>query len=199
MAEADFALGRFATAAAAAKRAFREIGTAQEGRVPDGWRRLHYPIEQGGFLSTDAREFHLDPALLRALVRQESVFNPGARSHAGALGLSQLLPGTAKPLAKSVLRVRYRRAFLYDPGINARLGAAFFRQLLDRFGGDRAYALAAYNGGPARMQRVLTENRGRLEDEIIESHPFGETRDYVRRVLLYAESYRALYPERAAP
>ncbi|HEY3171307.1 MAG TPA: lytic transglycosylase domain-containing protein [Thermoanaerobaculia bacterium] len=199
VAEADFALGRFATAAAAAKRAFPEIGTAQEGRVPDGWRRLHYPIEEGGFLSAHAREFRLDPALLRALVRQESVFNPQARSHAGALGLTQLLPGTAKPLAKSVLRVRYRRAFLYDPGVNARLGAAFFRQLLDRFGGDRAYALAAYNGGPARMQRVLAENRGRPEDEIIESHPFAETRDYVRRVLLYAESYRALYPERALP
>ncbi len=199
VAEADFALGRFATAAAAAKRAFREIGTAQEGRVPDGWRRLHYPIEEGAFLSAHAREFRLDPALLRALVRQESVFNPEARSHAGALGLTQLLPGTAKPLAKSVLRVRYRRAFLYDPGVNARLGAAFLRQLLDRFGGHQAYALAAYNGGPARMQRVLAENRGRSEDEIIESHPFAETRDYVRRVLLYAESYRALYPERPTP
>ena len=127
------------------------------------------------------------------------MFNPQARSHAGALGLTQLLPGTAKPLAKSVLRVRYRRAFLYDPGVNARLGAAFFRQLLDRFGGDQAYALAAYNGGPARMQRVLDENVGRPEDEVIESHPFAETRDYVRRVLLNAESYRALYPERASP
>ena len=194
LAEADFALGRFATAAAAAKRAFAEIGTAEEGRVPDGWRRLHYPVEEGGFLIERAREFRLDPALLRGLVRQESVFNPSASSHAGALGLTQLLPGTAKPLAKSVLRVRYRRAFLYDPGVNARLGAAFLRQLLDRFGGNRRYALAAYNGGPARMQRVLAENRGRAEDEILESHPLPETRDYVRRVLLYTESYRELYP-----
>ena len=194
LAEADFALGRFATAAAAAKRAFAGIGTAEEGRVPDGWRRLHYPVEEGGFLIERAREFHLDPALLRGLVRQESVFNPSASSHAGALGLTQLLPGTAKPLAKSVLRVRYRRAFLYDPGVNARLGAAFLRQLLDRFGGNARYALAAYNGGPARMQRVLAENQGRAEDEILESHPLPETRDYVRRVLLYAESYRELYP-----
>jgi soluble lytic murein transglycosylase len=199
LAEADFALGRFATAAVAAKRAFPEIGTAQEGGVPDGWRRLHYPVEEGGFLIERAREFRLDPALLRGLVRQESVFNPAAVSRAGALGLTQLLPGTAKPLAKSVLRVRYRRAFLYDPGVNARLGAAFFRQLLDRFGGNSRYALAAYNGGPARMQRVLAENRGRQEDEILESHPLSETRDYVRRVLLYAESYRELYPPPAAP
>jgi soluble lytic murein transglycosylase len=194
LAEADFAIGRFATAAAAAKRAFAEIGTAEEGRVPDGWRRLHYPVEEGGFLVERAREFHLDPALLRGLVRQESGFNPTASSHAGALGLTQLQPGTAKPLAKSVLRVRYRRAFLYDPGVNARLGAAFLRQLLDKFGGNARYALAAYNGGPARMQRVLAENRGRPEDEILESHPLAETRDYVRRVLLYAETYRELYP-----
>ncbi|HEU5249514.1 MAG TPA: transglycosylase SLT domain-containing protein, partial [Thermoanaerobaculia bacterium] len=196
IAEADFALGRFASAAAAAKRAFPEIGTAEEARVPDGWRRLHYPVEEGGFLPERAREFHLDPALLRGLIRQESVFESGAKSHAGALGLTQLLPGTAKPLARSVLRVRYRRAFLYDPGVNARLGAAYLRQLLDRFGGSIRHALAAYNGGPSRMSRVLQENRGRAEDEILESHPFHETRDYVRRVLLYAESYRELYPTR---
>jgi soluble lytic murein transglycosylase len=196
IAEADFALGRFPAAAAAAKRAFPEIGTAEEARVPDGWRRLHYPVEEGGFLPARAAEFHLEPAVLRALVRQESVFVAGAKSHAGALGLTQLMPGTAKPLARSVLRVRYRRAFLYDPGVNARLGAAYLRQLLDRFEGNVPYALAAYNGGPARMSRVLQDNRGRGEDEILESHPFPETRDYVRRVLLYAESYRELYPTR---
>jgi soluble lytic murein transglycosylase len=92
--------------------------------------------------------------------------------------------------------VRYRRAFLYDPGVNTRLGAAYLHQLVDRFGGNLLYALAAYNGGPARMNRVLAENRGRSEDEILESHPFAETRDYVRRVMLYAESYRELYPTR---
>ena len=196
LAEADFALGRFPSAAAAAKRAFPQIGTAEEGRVPDGWRRLHYPVEEGGFLPERAREFGLDPAVLRGLVRQESVFDAGAKSRAGALGLMQLLPGTAEPLVRSVLRVRYRRAFLYDPGVNARLGAAYLKQLLDRFSGNLLFALAAYNGGPTRMRRVLQENPGRAEDEILESHPFHETRDYVRRVLLYSESYRELYPGR---
>ena len=194
IAESDFALGRFPSAASAAKRAFPGIGTAEEGRVPDGWRRLHYPVEEGGFLPARAKEFRLDPSLLRGLIRQESVFDVGAKSRAGALGLMQLMPGTAEPLARSVLRVRYRRAFLYDPGVNARLGAAYLRQLLDRFGGNIRFALAAYNGGPARMSRVLQENRGRAEDEILESHPFHETRDYVRRVMLYTESYRKLYP-----
>ena len=194
IAESDFALGRFPSAAAAAKRAFPEIGTAEEGRVPDGWRRLHYPVEEGGFLPARAKEFRLDPSLLRGLIRQESVFDVGAKSRAGALGLMQLMPGTAEPLARSVLRVRYRRAFLYDPGVNARLGAAYLRQLIDRFSGNIRFALAAYNGGPARMSRVLQDYRGRAEDEILESHPFHETRDYVRRVMLYTESYRELYP-----
>ena len=196
LAEAQFALGRFPAAAAAAYRAFPDLGTAAEGRVPDGWRRLYYPIEEKGFVGARAKEFGVDPALLRGLVRQESVFEPRARSRAGALGLTQLMPATAKSLARSVLRARYRSAFLYDPGVNARLGAAYFRQLLDRFGGKPVFALAAYNGGPTRMARIVRENPGREDDEVFESHPAYETRDYVRRVMLYAESYRELYPDR---
>ena len=198
LAETEFALGRFSGAAAAAKRAFPDMGTPAEARVPDAWRRFYYPIEEDRFLAGDARQFGLDPALLRALVRQESVFDPRARSRAGALGLTQLMPATARSLARSVLRMRYRRAFLYDPGVNARLGAAYFRRLLDRFGGRTIFALAAYNGGPTRMARVVAENPGRDEDEVFESHPARETRDYVRRVMLYAESYRQLYPEPGA-
>ncbi len=194
IAEADFALGRFAPAAAAVKRAFPEIGTAEEAKVPDGWRRFYYPIEVGGFLASEARQFRLDPAILRGLVRQESVFDPAARSRAGALGLTQLMPETAKSLAKSVLRVRYRRAFLYDPSVNARLGAAYLRGLFDRFSNNPLWALAAYNGGPTRMARVLRENAGLPDDEVFESHPAFETRDYVRRVMLFSGSYRELYP-----
>jgi len=194
IAESDFALGRFMTAAASIKRALPEIGTAEEGRVPDGWRRLYYPIEEGGFLPERAKEFALDPAVLRGLVRQESVFDSSAKSRAGAMGLMQLMPATAKSLSRSVLRSRYRRAFLYDPGVNARLGAAYLRSLLDRFDDSTILALAAYNGGPTRIARLVRENPDLPEDELFESIPLYETRDYVRRVLLFAESYRELYP-----
>jgi soluble lytic murein transglycosylase len=193
LAEAEFALGRFPAATEAARRAFPDLGTAFEARVPDGWRRLFYPIEEKGYLSGRASEFGLDPSLLRALVRQESIFEPRARSRAGALGLTQLMPATAKSLVRSVLRARYREAFLYDPGVNARLGAAYFKQLLKRFGGKTLFALAAYNGGPTRMARLIKENSSQDDEEIFESHPAYETRDYVRRVMLYAESYRELY------
>jgi soluble lytic murein transglycosylase-like protein len=195
LAESEFALGHFAGAASALRRAFPEMGTAEEGRVPDGWRRLYYPIEEGGYVAERAREFGLDPAVLRGLVRQESLFEAKARSRAGALGLTQLLPSTARSVARSVLRVRYRRAFLYDPGVNARLGAAYLRRLYDLFDGDPIFALAAYNGGPGRMAGVLKNRAALEEDELFESHPAYESRDYVRRVMLFAESYRELYPE----
>ena len=193
-AQSDFALGRFLVAASAIKRALPEIGTAEESRVPDAWRRLYYPIEEGSYLADGATEFSLDASVLRGLVRQESVFDASAKSHAGAMGLTQLMPATAKSLARSVLRSRYRRAFLYDPGVNARLGAAYLRKLLDRFDGSTLLALAAYNGGPTRIARARRENPGLPEDELFESIPLFETRDYVRRVLLYSESYRELYP-----
>jgi soluble lytic murein transglycosylase-like protein len=194
LAQADFALGRFATAALAIKRALPEIGTAEEGRVPDGWRRLYYPIEEDGMLAARARELGLDAAVLRGLVRQESVFDPRVRSHAGAVGLMQLMPVTAKSLSRSVLHRPYRGGFLYDPRVNAALGAAYLKRLIERFDGSTVLALAAYNGGPARIARVARENPRLSEDELFESIPFLETRDYVRRVLLYSESYRELYP-----
>ena len=122
------------------------------------------------------------------------MFDATAKSRAGAMGLTQLMPATAKSLAKSVLRQRYRRAFLYDPGVNAQLGAAYLRRLLDQFGNSPVLALAAYNGGPTRIARLVRESPGKPEDELFESIPLYETRDYVRRVLLYAESYRELYP-----
>jgi soluble lytic murein transglycosylase len=110
------------------------------------------------------------------------------------MGLTQLMPATAKSLSRSVLRSRYRRAFLYDPGVNVRLGAAYLRRLIDEFHGSTILALAAYNGGPSRIARIVRENPRLSEDELFESIPLWESRDYVRRVLLYAESYRELYP-----
>ena len=194
LAQAEFALGRFSAAAIAIKRALPEIGTAEEGRVPESWRRFYYPIEEGGTLATRARQFDLDASLLRGLVRQESVFDARVKSHAGAVGLMQLMPSTAKSLSKSVLHTRYRGGFLYDPDVNAALGAAYLKRLVDQFDGSTVLGLAAYNGGPSRIARLARENPRLSEDELFESIPLFETRDYVRRVLLYAESYKELYP-----
>jgi soluble lytic murein transglycosylase-like protein len=111
----------------------------------------------------------VDPALLRGLIRQESNFNPSARSSAGAIGLCQLMPATAAGLGVTNPS---------DPAQNLEGGAKYLRQQLDRFGGDVSKALAAYNAGPGAVQRY-----GGVP-------PYPETQNYVQRVTAYAEEYR---------
>jgi soluble lytic murein transglycosylase-like protein len=116
-----------------------------------------------------AQRHGVDPSLLRALIRQESNFDPTARSSAGAIGLCQLMPATAAGLGI---------ANPSDPVQNIEGGAKYLRQQLDRFGGDVTKALAAYNAGPGAVQRY-----GGVP-------PYAETQAYVQRVTAYAEEYR---------
>lgn len=115
----------------------------------------------------------LDPALLRGLIRAESNFNPNAGSPAGAQGLTQLMPGTARSLGVTNP---------FDPAQAIEGGARYLRQQLDRFGGDERLALAAYNAGPGAVQRF-----GGVP-------PYAETQTYVERVLGYAQQYRSAAP-----
>jgi peptidoglycan lytic transglycosylase len=192
LAIAEFALGNFGAAARLIKSVFPEIGTAVERVVPDEWRRLYYPIEPEGIVRKEAVAANLDPAMVRALVRQESTFRPNVRSAAGAVGMMQLLPKTARRLTRAVLKRRFHISFLYDPGINVRLGTSYLRQLKERFGGDMILTLAAYNAGPDRLGEATIE--GLPDDVRLETIPFSESRRYVRHILLFASSYRELYP-----
>jgi soluble lytic murein transglycosylase-like protein len=115
----------------------------------------------------------IDPALLKGLVSQESGFNPSARSGAGAVGLTQLMPGTAAGLGVTNV---------LDPAQSLDGGAKYLRAQLDAFGGDVARALAAYNAGPGAVQRY-----GGVP-------PYAETQNYVRAVQANATAYRASSP-----
>lgn len=141
-------------------------------------------------------ELPLNTALLHALVRQESAFDVGAHSRAGARGLMQLMPATARKIAKD-LRIKDHSTdrLTEDPFHNLTLGSAYLGEMLTRYDGSMVMALAAYNAGPHRVDRWLKDNgdpRESLDDAIdwIESIPFSETRNYVQRILETLPIYR---------
>ncbi len=172
----------------------------RDGRVDP---LLAFPVPRlDGFLRP--RNGEPEPALLLAVARQESQFDPRAVSPAGARGLMQLMPATARAVARE-LAIDYRpEALLAEPAFNLRLGAHYLGRQLERFG-EPALALAAYNAGPGRVVAWLAQYgdpRGRGRHALvdwIERIPFRETRNYVQRVLEGAEVYRRLLAERAPP
>ena len=140
---------------------------------------------------------HTEPehALVLAVIRQESAFDGGAVSYAGARGLMQIMPATAKRLARQLKMGYSKDKLVNDPAFNLRLGRAYLTQLLDRYDGSAMLALAAYNAGPARVNRWIKQNgdpRDPTVDPVqwLETIPFSETRNYVMRVLESLVVYR---------
>lgn len=122
---------------------------------------------------------------LMAIARRESAFFPGAQSPVGARGLMQIMPTTGESVATS-LQQPHRDSDLFDVGHNVMVGSAYYRQLLDRFSGNRVFALAAYNAGPFRMERWRHGAGEGVPVEVwIETIPYLETRNYVQAVLAY--------------
>ena len=143
---------------------------------------LRFPLAYSDVFRERARLLGLPESELMAIARRESAFFPAARSPAGARGLMQVLPSTGRQVARRLGRPPGTAA-LYDVEDNVLIGSAYYRQLLDRFAGNRVLALAAYNAGPARVERWLDSDLP-LE-RWIESIPYRETRDYVKAVLAY--------------
>lgn len=136
-----------------------------------------------------------EPALVLAVIRQESEFYPKARSPVGALGLMQLMPTTARQTARGIGLSYSRSRLTSEPEYNVRLGQAYLAELLTQFDGSYILALAAYNAGPARAQRWIREfgdPRMPSVDPVlwIERIPFNETRNYVQRILESLVVYR---------
>ncbi|MDD3181514.1 MAG: lytic transglycosylase domain-containing protein [Alphaproteobacteria bacterium] len=142
-------------------------------------------------------------ALTHALIRQESQFKADAGSPVGARGLMQLMPGTAKDVAKK-LDMRYSPARLIDPDYNVKLGTYFIQKQIDNFDGSYVLALAGYNAGPRRAREWVQsfgDPRSAQVDTIdwIELIPIYETRNYVQRILENLQFYRARLSKGEAP
>jgi soluble lytic murein transglycosylase len=155
-------------------------------------REALYPRAYAGEVVAALAGSGIDPDVIYSLIRQESFFDPKAVSGAGAVGLMQLMPDTAKAVGKKI-GIRPERADLFNPVVNIRLGVAFFRERLAREGSLVA-ALASYNAGENRVA-VWNAGFGSLGEELfVELIPYTETRDYVRRITTNAMLYERLYP-----
>lgn len=154
--------------------------------------RAIFPWPNRSAVEAEAKEFGIDPLLLVAIVRQESVFDPQALSPAGARGLAQILPGTAAFTARG-LDVSFDAEWITVPDLNLHLGAAHLAELLKRFDGRVEPAVAAYNAGSRPVVRWLGRGGSDDPDRFIELIPYPETRGYVRSVLRNRDLYRAMY------
>jgi peptidoglycan lytic transglycosylase len=150
---------------------------------PAWWARLWYPLGYASIIRGHAANYHLDPALLAAVIEEESKFDANARSSAGAVGLMQLTPQTAEGIAQYTGGSKFVLSDLTNPEINIRYGAWYLRHLLDRYKDERT-ALAAYNAGQENVDRWLAAG---------EAIQFPETRAYVDRVERLKGIYRRAY------
>ena len=157
------------------------------------WGRFLHPLRFRSALCRDARINGLDPSLVAAVVLHESSYRPEARSAAGALGLMQLMPTTARWLSRRFEGSDVSMIALLDPEVNLRLGTLYLGELRSRFGNDPILYLAAFNAGPENVREWLAHNHS--PHLSIEQIPFGETRRYVRSVLACQTCYRQLYSE----
>jgi soluble lytic murein transglycosylase len=153
-------------------------GAAVVATEPDWYLRARYPLRYDHIVRGHAENYRLDPALVAAVIYQESKFRADAKSDSGAVGLMQLLPETAQGIAARTGGSEFEVDDLYDPEINVRYGSWYLRHLIDKYGTE-ARALAAYNGGQGNLDRGIM---------------YPETRHYVDRVLELRGIYRKAYP-----
>lgn len=165
---------------------------------PVAWEKGTLPLWTAGYpraytdlVSQNAALNGLSEGLVYALIRAESGFSPAVKSGAGAIGLMQMMPATARMTARE--KGEFNPLRLTVPEYNIRLGTKHLHDLMKEHNGDVVYMAAAYNAGTAALERWKKSYRGLKKDEFIESIPYQETRDYVKKVYASAATYRQLY------
>ena len=154
-------------------------------------RELRYPLYYQDLVEGYSKKYNLDPFLVFAIIWQESRFGKVDVSSASAIGLMQIIPSTGAWIAKRMRRRNYRTDRLFEPKTNIVFGCYYFRHLLDRFDNNIILALCAYNGGPENTSNWFSKENDL--DEFVESIPFPETYNYVKRVISAYQQYQSLY------
>ncbi len=172
------------------------FGGALEQGIDPEWREawnLAWPRPFDTSVRQAVEEFESDPALVYAVMREESTYQPRVESPAGALGLMQIIPRTGSRIAGSLGTGPFEPQSLLNPDTNIRFGTYYLKELLGRFNGSWPLAIAAYNAGPDVVSEWRARDGALAQDAFVESVPYGETRRYLRRVLRSYRVYRLLY------
>ena len=160
--------------------------------VERGIREITLPLRHEDVIRQQAQEKGLDPALIAAVIFQESKFEDRTSS-AGALGMMQLLPDTAHFIATKTGGVRFTTSDLSTPQINIAYGSWYLRYMIDRYGGNKTLAIAAYNAGEHNVDNWVARAGGPQNFDASRDIPFPETRGYVASVLDHEKQYRKHY------
>ncbi|MEM7009027.1 MAG: transglycosylase SLT domain-containing protein [Thermodesulfobacteriota bacterium] len=171
---------------------YQSIKVAQGLGLPQA-NRLSYPKGYQEYVAPYSKKYGVDELLVYSIIREESRFQKDAVSPADARGLMQMIPPTARTVARQVGINGFSLSMLTIPRINIEMGIFYFKQVLDQFDGDVELALASYNAGPHRAADWKVRFYGLEKDEFIEEVPFRETRNYIRRILRSYGAYKAIY------
>ena len=156
--------------------------------------RFTFPVAEADPLWRHGLRYDVDPFLALGVMRQESVYRQWALSATGAIGLMQVMPRTGSRIAARMGDPTYSPDVLSDPSTNVRYGCWYLGQLLDRFGGAWPLAVASYNGGPHNVSAWLAPFGDQIRmDDFVETMPYAETRDYVKKVTGWYMAYVDLY------
>ena len=178
----------------ALKRSYPDYGQAlPEEMTREVWD-IFYPLKWWSNIKEESKRHNLDPYQIVGLIRQETIFNPMAKSYANAYGLMQFLPSTAKAVARVNNLGNITTNDLYNPVLSIQLGTAYVRQLQNEFGRFE-YVAAAYNGGETRVRRWVRESPNQEIEEWVEAIPLSQTRLYVQGVYRNTRIYQRLYDD----
>ncbi len=164
------------------------------GPLGEAVRQITLPLSHEDIIRQQAAEKGLDPALVAAVIYEESKFRDQT-SHAGARGLMQITPATAEFIARDSGGTRFVQEDLATPQVNISYGTYYLRYLLRRYDGDEVLAVAAYNAGETNVNRWIERAGGRARFNVSEDIPFPETRHYVDGVMEHRDAYRETYDD----
>ena len=177
-------------------------GLALSGHLPhlhEAVTELEYPLRHEDIISQQGRDKGVDPALIAAVIYAESRFVEGRTSSAGALGLMQITPDTARDIARRSGGIQFTTDDLASPQLNIAYRTYHLRFLLDRYAGRTLPAIAAYNAGPGNVDRWIADEARNGRELTVDRIPFPETRAYVSKVLTARKEYRRRYGPELGP